>query len=72
MIVEHPYFHLIPSLSNEIDVHVKICLSAADLVLAQFYFAYLLHYSTKKAYTIYAPVKLINISQSHFLFATSR
>ena len=38
MIIEHPYFHLIPSLCNEINVDVKICLSAADLVLAQFYF----------------------------------
>ena len=57
MIVEHPYVHPIPSLSNEINVDVKICLSAADLVLAQFYFAYLLHYSTKKDCTIYVPVK---------------
>ena len=57
MIVEHPYFHLVPSLSNEINVDVKICLSAADLVIAQFYFAYLLYHSTKIAYTIYAPVK---------------
>ena len=57
MIGEHPYFHLIPSLYMEINVDVKICLSAADLVLAQFYFAYLLYHSTKIAYTIYAPVK---------------
>ena len=57
MIVEHPYVHPVPSLSNEINVDVKICLFAADLVLAAFYSAYLLHYSTKKEYTIYAPVK---------------
>ena len=57
MIVEHSYFHLIPSLYMAINVDVKICLPAADLVLAQFYFTYLLHYSTKKEYIIYVPVK---------------